>query len=312
MKSTEKIDYALACALLYPLSVLPLRLLYFIADVVMWIGGYLFGYRRKVIRENLRIAFPDHTETWRRNVEKEYYRFLGDYVAETVKLLTISPGEMKRRMRFENVEVVNRALESGRNVVLYLGHYCNWEWVSSMPLWLPREGCVPAQVYHPLHNKGLDHLFYRLRTRFNASNIPMKDIMRFLIDHKRAGIPTITGFIADQSPWLNHHHFATFFNRETGWYTGPERIAGFLQAEVYYCHMSRPRRGEYVLRFDTVTLTPRKEPMFGITDAFIRMLEANIRENPGYYLWSHRRWKHSRQEFNDYWGDKAAEQLTHL
>lgn len=311
MKLKDKLTYILLCAGAYPVSLLPLRVLYLFADITAFLAARVVRYRRKVIRQNLDTAFPDMTDSRRREIEKGFYRFLADYGVETLKLLTISRKEMRRRMTFDNIGSVNRSLESGRNVVLYLGHYCNWEWVSSMPEWLTSH-CVPTQVYHHLHSKAMDLLFIRIRTRFHAHNEEMKDIMRFLIENKRAGRPTITGLIADQSPRLNHHLFADFFHRETGWFTGPERIARFLDADVFYGHMERTRRGYYRLRFDLMTDTPKKEETFSITREFISRLEQNITEAPQYYLWSHRRWKHSRREFNEFWGDKAAEQLSHL
>lgn len=311
MKTSDRINYRFLAAIIYPLSILPLRLLYVLADAIAWCARVPIGYRRKVIRSNIESSFPDLSRKEHRTIERRFYHFLADYGVETIKLLTMSREEMARRLTLEDAEPVCEALRKGRNVSLLLGHYCNWEWVSSLPMHFPEES-VCAQVYHPLHNKGMDRLFYRIRTRFGANNVPMDDILRRLIEWKRAGKATVVGYIADQAPWFNSHLFLDFLHHDTGVYTGPERISRFLDAQVYYCHLSRPRRGYYTLRFIPITTTPKKEETFAISRRYFHLLERNIMEAPQYWLWSHRRWKRSRQDFLDYWGDKADEQLSHL
>lgn len=311
MRFTDKLNYLLLCAVLYPLSWLPLRMLYPIGDLFAWLAHSIVGYRRKVVRENLKNSFPEMSEKERRVIEKKYYHFLGDYAMETIKLLTMSERQMRRRLVVENPEVIANALSEGRNVTLFLGHYCNWEWVSSLPIYFPKNAEC-AQIYHPLHNKGMDKMFIKIRTRFGANNIAMEDILRKLIGWKRAGIPTVTGYIADQTPGYNFHLFVDFLHQDTGVFTGPERISDFLDAEVWFCHMSRPKRGEYHLTFKPVTMHPKHEETFAITRKCFELLESNILEAPQYWLWSHRRWKRNRKKFMKYWGDKAQEQLSHL
>lgn len=111
---------------------------------------------------------------------------------------------------------------------------------------------------------------------------------------------------------MDIHLFVDFLNHDTGVYTGPERIAKFLDSVVMFVHLSRPRRGYYELRFVEVTDSPKREEMFDITRRYIEMLEDNIREAPQYWLWSHRRWKRTRADFMAYWGDQAAKMLSHL
>jgi KDO2-lipid IV(A) lauroyltransferase len=311
MKFTDRLNYYLISLLLGALALLPLRLLYVISDFLKWLLYDVIRYRRKVVEENLRTAFPDKDEKWVATTGRKFYGWLVDYFMETVKLASFSEEDMKRRLIVKNPEVINRTMNAGRNVVLYLGHYCNWEWVSSLPIFF-NDDAVCCQVYHPLHNKGMDRYFYKLRTRFRAKNIAMDDIMRRLIEYKRAGKCTITGFIADQAPGLNVHLWLDFLNHETGVYTGPERIARFLDANCFYARMERPKRGYYTLEFVPVTESPKKEEQFEVTRKYFRLLENNISDHPQYWLWSHRRWKRSRADFDAYWGDDATRQLSHL
>lgn len=297
--------------IVYLISLLPFKVLYIFSDVLAWLACDVIKYRRGVVRRNLVASFPEKPEKDIRKIEKRFYRFLCDYFIETVKLATMSPDKMRRHLKVENIEEINEAVRQGQSVSLYLGHYCNWEWVSSLPLHIdPAAKC--AQIYHPLENKTFDKLLYRLRTRFDANNIPMKDILPTLITWKKENVPSVTGYIADQAPGLNIHLFVDFLNHETGAYTGPERISKFLGAKAVYGHMSRPKRGYYTLRFIPISENVKKENIFVTTRKYFTLLQDNIRETPQYWLWSHNRWKRSRELFNQYHGDKAADMLTHL
>jgi KDO2-lipid IV(A) lauroyltransferase len=62
--------------------------------------------------------------------------------------------------------------------------------------------------------------------------------------------------------------------------------------------MSRPKRGQYVCTYHLITKSPSSLPEHEITRRFFAMLEATIRRNPSYYLWSHDRWKRTHEEFD--------------
>lgn len=297
---------------IYLISLLPFRLLYAVSDVMAWLAYDVIKYRRRVVSENLRSSFPEKSPQELRRIEKKFYKFLGDYFIETIKLASMSEEKMKRHMVVENPEEINDATAKGQSYSLYLGHYCNWEWVSSLPIWSTVNEAYFQQLYHPLENKVFDRMMTRLRTRFGAHNIPMNDIMPNIVRLKKEGVPTVTGYIADQAPGLNIHLFLSFLNHETGVYTGAERISKFLNAKVGYAHITRPRRGYYRLRIIPICDDARREEIFEISRRYFELLENNIREAPQYWLWSHRRWKRSRAMFESYHGDKAADMLTHL
>lgn len=307
----ENLLYKLTLGLLRCVAALPLRVMYVMSDCVSWFLHDVIRYRRRVVHSNLVSSFPEKPAAEISEIERKYYSFLTDYAFETIKMLDIDRVWMRGHFEVENPELVDDAMAGGRSVTLLLGHYCNWEWVSSLPAYFS-PGAVCAQVYHHLHSRVMDRIFMKIRTRFGSNNIEMADIMRRLIEWKRQGVPTVTGFIADQCPGLDIHLFVNFFNHETGVYTGPERIARFLDSEVLFCHLSRPRRGHYRLRFVPITSTPKKEPVFDVTRKYMEMLESNIREAPQYWLWSHKRWKRTLADFREHWGDQADKMLSHL
>lgn len=287
-------SYRLLWAFVWLLSLLPLRVLYIFSDLLAGFAHTILRYRRKVVRKNLAESFPEKSEKELRKIERQYYRFLTDYIVETVKLASMSEKQMRRRMQFEGLDAVNEDLRAGRSVVLYLGHYGNWEWVASLPLHLdPSAAC--GQIYHPLDNKPFDRVMLRIRSRWNALNIKMKDTLLVYRDWQREGQTSIVGFIADQVPnYRSIHLFLPFLNHDTAVFTGAERIARMMHTAVYYCRMTRPHRGEY--RLEAIPMSPdaSQEVKETLTREYFALLEADIRRRPELWLWSHRRWKRTR------------------
>ena len=266
-----------------------------------------------MIRKNLSESFPAKSEKELRKIEKDFYRWLGDYFVETMKLGRMSKKQILKRMRFEGWEEPYKDFEAGKNVSLMLGHYGNWEWISSIPLHLP-EGIKGGQIYHPLENAGADEAFLKIRGRFGAHSITMKDTLPTIMKWRKEGKPFMMGYIADQVPlWDGVHYFADFLHHDTAVYTGPERLSRMLHASVYYGEVTRPKRGEYVCRFVKITDDAAKLPQFEMTRIYFKMLEDSIRRVPYLWLWSHNRWKRGRKGFVEYFGEEEAQKrLTHL
>lgn len=286
-------------AIFYTLSLLPLRVHYFISTLLYFLLRYVFRYRLKVVRRNLATSFPEKSEAQLRRIERAYYRFFCDYLVESIKLLTISPEEIKRRLVFKGTEVVNQCVEEGQSCAVYLGHYCNWEWITSLPLWVtPKAQC--GQIYHPIENKDFDQLFLRLRQRLGAVCIPMQDTLRKILEFRQAHQPVVIGYISDQKPnWHNIHHWVNFLHHDTPVLTGTERIARKVNHAVFYMDVRCVRRGYYEAEFKLITREPQKMKEFEVTDIYYQHLEQSILRAPEFWLWSHNRWSRTRKEFNE-------------
>lgn len=294
-----KIVYYLVTAGWYLLSLLPFWMHYLLSDLLYVILYRMIGYRKTVVRSNLATSFPEKSEAELRKIERDFYHFFGDYIAESVKLMTISRQNLKKRLVFKGTDVVNEVIESGQSCAVYMGHYCNWEYVTSLPLWVtPKAHC--GQIYHPIENKDFDRLFLRLRQRQGSLSIPMQDTLRRLLEYRKEKQATIIGFISDQKPhWVNIHHWVDFLHHDTPVLTGTERIVRKLNYAAFYLDMHRVRRGYYEAEFKLITRQPQEMGDYELTDAYFAMLEASIRHNPAFWLWSHNRWSRTREEFNE-------------
>lgn len=282
----------------YLVSLLPLRVLYFISDLLFYPLYYGLKYRRAVVRKNLTDSFPEKNDEEIVRIEKDFYHFFCDYVMETLKLFSMRKGEMMRRMTFSGLEEVRSSLrqEGRKYCFLYLGHYCNWEYVASLQYWLPDISC--GQIYHPLYNKAFDRLFLRLREQFGGECIPMKSAMRRIVRMGGQGRPVMIGFIADQAPgWEAMEHWTPFLHRDTAFFQGVERIGRKVDAAVYYVKIERVRRGYYHASLERMAESAAALPEYKLTDSYAARLEEQICKHPAFWLWSHNRWKRTREEW---------------
>lgn len=289
----EKIKYALYLALFMPIAWLPLPVLYMISDGLCFIFRNCLHYRAKVIRENLSVSFPEKSAEELADIEKEFYRQLADNFVETIKLLSISNATINRRVSVENARLVEEAAATGDPVFLYLGHICNWEWVPAIThhFTLPK---VTAQIYKPLRDRAFDRLMLRIRSRFNALNIPQDKAFKTLFGLSRKG-SFIVGILDDHSP--NHsrsRHFMNFLNHPgTIINVGAEEIGNRLKARYLYLDIEKLKRGHYRLTFKPIEPTEADGDSYPVSHAYMRLLETTIRRQPPYWLWSHKRWRYT-------------------
>lgn len=304
-----KITYYIIGGIWWLLSLLPLKILYLFSDMLYVLVHHVIGYRKKIVRKNLTNSFPEKSLDEIKQIEKGFYHFFCDYIVETIKQFSISKEEMKKRMVISGAEEMKDRMEKENKTFcfIYLGHFCNWEWIASLPYWVPND-ILCAQIYHPLYNKAFDKLFLRIRNKFGGECIPMKETLRRIIELRRAKQKTIIGFISDQAPkWNSIHHFVDFLNQETPVFIGTEKIAKQVDALVYYGDVRRVKRGFYTCEFKPMTEKPVKEiPDWELTDAYAHLLEEMISRHPNFWLWSHNRWKRTKEE----WLRRKAESLS--
>jgi KDO2-lipid IV(A) lauroyltransferase len=270
---------------------------YAFSDFLYLVAYRLLHYRRDIVRKNIETSFPDKSEKELRKIERDFYHWFGDYIVETVKLLSISEKQLKRRMVFKGAEVVDQVVSEGQSCAVYLGHYCNWEWITSLPLWVKNAQC--GQIYHALENPSFDRLFLNLRQRWGAECIAMAETLRRIIQYRQQGKQVVIGYISDQTPfWNNIHHWLPFLNHDTPVLTGTERLARQTGHAVFYMNVRRIKRGYYEAEFQLITRKPKEMKEFEITDIYFQKLEESIVRDPACYLWTHNRWKRTHEEYN--------------
>ena len=287
----------------YALSLLPLWVHYLFSDVLFVVIAYVLRYRRRVITNNLSSSYPEKSAKEIKKLRTQFYRHFCDILVETVKYTSITDKNIMRRISFKNSEQVAEILNSGQSIALLLGHYGNWEWVSSLVLWLRplvTNNAAMGHIYHPLENEVINRVVLKARSRVPSENVSKKETLRWILGNKREGRPSILGYINDQVPkWENIHHWLTFLNhKDTPVFTGIERIVHSQNQAVVYVDVKRVGRGRYECEYQVVTRDPSTMGEFELTDIYFKLMEQTINRAPQYWLWSHNRWKRTREEFD--------------
>lgn len=282
--------YILIYPILWLVSILPFRLLYAVSDGLFFILYYIVGYRKKVVKENLQLVFPDKSEQEIKSISKKFFHHLSDMVVESIKSLSISEEEMKKRFVFTNIEEIRNIENANKSIVLMCAHYGSWEWIFILQTYVKSKGYA---VYKRLTNKYFDRLVKRIRAKYNSYLITTKETIPTLIKAKQKGELTINGFVSDQSPKLQKaFHWNEFMNIKVPVHTGAEMLAKKLDMAVVFFSVKKIKRGYYETTFETITTTPNEYKDYEITDLFLKLVENCIYEAPEYYLWTHKRWKH--------------------
>lgn len=282
--------YILVYPFIWLISILPFKLLYAFSDAIYILVYRIFGYRKKTVQENLQLVFPDKPKEEINRITKAFYHHLCDMIVESIKSLTITEAEMKKRFTFTNVEEIYKIEKQNKSIVLMCAHYGSWEWIFILQKYLNHKGYA---VYKRLANKYFDRLVKRIRARYNSYLITTKETVPTLIAAKQKGELTINGFVSDQSPKPHKaFHWKEFMGIKVPVHTGAEMLAKKLDMAVVFFKVKRLKRGYYETTFETVTLNPREYKDYEITNIFLKFVEKQINEAPEYYLWTHKRWKH--------------------
>ena len=270
--------------------------LHFLADILYLIVYHLAGYRKRVVRENIAACFPDKDTTWQRRLERRYYRYLADMVMEGVyNVFFATPPYLKRHYRLTNRQVVDRHYERGESVVLMSAHLANWEYmVSSLNMQLLHHG---IGVGKPLNDKIVANFITRRRTRYGTQIVDQTDVRQHVAYYDRHRVPVALMMLSDQSPSNpRKSYWTTFLGRDTAFLYGAENFARRYNYPVIYYTVDRVKRGYYEVTFTPLCDDPSAVPQYTIVERYARMLEKDILRCPERWLWSHRRWKHKRNE----------------
>lgn len=281
-------------------SLLPLSVLYFLADYVIYpLVRYVARYRLKLVRKNIRLSFPEKSEEEQNAIIDAFYHHFADILVEIMYGYRVSDGEMRERVVFENMEVLEDLARQKHGVIAYLGHMCNWEWIADVGKQFADKSIVEYNVYRKQKNQKSDEAMLLLRSKRGGECVEKNVLLRKLVQLRRADHPFVIGLIADQKPSpRNAHIWTTFLNQDTSFLDGGEVLSRKFDLGVVYANITSPKRGYYCIHFEVITDDPQSMPENEITLSYARMIEANIRQQPERWLWTHNRWKWGKPTSN--------------
>ncbi len=280
-----------------PISLLPFPVLYFLSDVLAFLMYYVVGYRKKVVMQNLRNSFPEKSEKERIAIAKKFYHHFCDLALESLKMFTISEKDARKHVTYFDVDVVNKYFDQGKSVIVAMAHYNNWEMIAvTVDQAIKHQACA---IYKPLTNQFFDKKMLDSRQKYGIKMIHYRTVKQDF--EKMKNVFTATHFLIDQAPSQNSTpHWMTFLNQDTGVLVGTERFAKDYDYPVVFLDVQKPKRGYYTGRYVDVTGSPNSFPKGELTEVVTKMLEEHIKEKPEFWLWSHRRWKRTRENAKEH------------
>ena len=279
--------------ILYQLAgLIPYRLIHILSNLSAFLLRRVFKYRLLVVRENLRNSFPQFKLAELETIEKKFYVNFCDVLLENLKLYAISKVTLQKRMKLVNPEVFHQLNNKNKGAILIGAHYTNWEWMAlALSTYLKQD---LFSVYKPLNNPKIDALMHSVRARFGAHIIPMNQFPKVVLKNKNRA--TVNLMLADQSPHKSKlDYFCKFLNQDTPVYLGPEKLMKAANLELLFVEVTRVKRGFYEMKI--VPLVQQDNGILGdYTKLHLSQLEKMINKEPQNWLWSHKRWKHSRKK----------------
>ena len=283
--------YILTYPLIWILSILPIRILYFISDIIYVLLYQIIGYRKKVVRHNLRLSFPEKSFEELLKIEKESFHHFVDIFMEMIKSFSISKKEIAKRIIIENPELINNYIKDNKSVIVLSSHHGNWEW--SPYLMNQLVNCKVYAAYTKIGNKYFDDKIKSSRMKFGANFIPTNEFINMMQENADYNRIAIYGFLGDQSPQLEKtYYWSNFLGIRVPIITGAEMLAKRFNFPVVYLKTDLVKRGYYKSKFINLTKNPNELPNYQITELFLEALENQIRNDPSYYFWTHNRFKH--------------------
>jgi len=275
-----------------PLSLLPLRVLYLISNLLFLICYYILSYRKALVVSNLNASFPEKDEKEIKHITKKFYRFFCDFVMESLKCFSISEEQALERCKITNPEVLDDLYKKNKSIVLACGHYNNWEMAAAcLNLSLKHQG---AAIYKPLSNKFFNKKFIESRSKFGIELIPKREAKDYFTNNTDRNV--IIGFGCDQCPKKSNKNlfWTRFLNQDTAIMFGTEKYAVDFDYAVVFMRMNRTKRGYYEVELEIIEENPQTAQYGEISKKHTQLLEEQIKLDPAYWLWTHKRWKLQR------------------
>lgn len=275
--------------LLNGLSRLSMPALYVFSDFLYFVLYRIMGYRKKVVRENLLLAFPQKSDQERLVIERNYFKHLSRLIVEIFKMRSISREELLERMACKNHEAVQEIIDQGKSVMLCSAHYGNWEWVA-MAISVRMNNPVYT-IYKPLNNKIFERWLQQIRQRFGNTMIPMRKTLRTMKENENEH--NVVCVANDQAPPKKEsHYWLNFMNQPSSFDLGVEKIARKMKRPIFYTYITSKGNGYYEMEYVPLSLDPENSPVGEITNSYAKHLADTLEVAPATWLWSHRRWKH--------------------
>lgn len=289
----ERLTFIITYPFLLLISWMPFGILYLFSNILYYLLYHVAGYRKNVVRKNIKLSGLVKTKKEALAIERKFYRYLCDLFLEMIKVKGMSKNTMMRRFKLTNPSILKNYARNNKSVFVMAGHYGNFEWLLSLGHHTPH---TPHGIYAPLQNPYFDKYLKKVRSLHGSFLISRKKFREQFKTMQHRKELTVIGFAADQSPQdKKKNYFRSFFGHEVPVFTGAERLGKTFDVPILMAKVRRIKRGYYETTLNLLAENPKTLPDYAITDFFYEQLEVLIKEDPSLYFWSHNRFKLMRQ-----------------
>jgi len=282
--------YILTFPFIWCLSILPFRVLYIISDFIYFVLFYIIGYRKKVVLNNLKLAFPEKPLNELLEIRKKFYQHFIDVFIEMIKTFTVSKEEIYKRYQFTNIEFLDELYKDGKSIILVGPHYANWEWIMSLDSFTEYKGYAAFTI---INNKYFNNKILKSRAQFGTKLLPTTAVLSEMKINAENNIQGAYGLLSDQSPQIKKtFYWSHFFGIKVPVHTGAEMLAKRYNMNMVYIDTVKVKRGYYKTTFSLISNDSKNLSKYQLTDQFLQKVEDRVRLQPEYYLWTHKRFKH--------------------
>lgn len=281
--------FYMAYPFIYLIALLPFPIIYLLSDVC-YVFLSITGYRSAVVLTNLRNSFPEKAQSEIISIKKSYYRYLCDLMLETLKTMHMTELQARERCIFHSQQWLEDLYKQQQSFIIVMGHYGNWEWAG--PSFTLNTSYQLVVIYRPLSNAYFERMFCGMRTKFGTDITKENDVLRDMVSRRKT--ITATAFIADQTASSHTAHWMTFLHQDTLVHKGPEKLAVKFKYPVVFMNVQRVKRGHYSVTPELLFEHSEDTVEGEISEKFMQRLEVSINADPSIWLWSHKRWKHTR------------------
>jgi len=285
------IIFILVYPIIWLLSKLPFRVLYFVSDLFYILIYHIIGYRKKVVAGNLKLVFPEKSEKELKQISKKFYHHLVDIFIEMIKSFSITEKEINEHYKYINIELINELYKNGRSAILTGAHYANWEWILNISAFMPYKGVA---AYTKINNPYFEKAMLKSRSKFGVHLRKTSDTIAEIKSNHKNNIQALYGLLSDQSPQLRKtFYWKEFFGVKVPIHTGTEMLAKKYNMDVIFMNTKKVKRGYYETTFSIINeKEAKKYADYELTDIFLKKVEEQVYAQPEFYFWTHKRFKH--------------------
>jgi KDO2-lipid IV(A) lauroyltransferase len=248
--------------------------------------------RQTITKKNLKLAFPDKNDEWIDDICKKSYWNLGITLVELLAFTKYNKDNIHKYLKIENPELFFENINKNKGIILLASHFTNWEILAyGGGIILDKSFLI---IVLEQKNYVSDRVLNSIRTFHGNRVISMTQAAREIIKEiKNNGVLAL---LADQSATADKDVYVDFFGHPTSFYKSTAELALRFRTPVLIPTIIRNKDYTYtvkILELDFSDLNYDKDGTKEFTQRYAKILEKMASDNPEFWAWQHKKWKHT-------------------